>query len=152
MPSEPRVQLLVGADSALHTTSTREQAGTVQFTDVDWVMIPAREEKKEKAGFWDAVEGWSEEEIVEDVFYDALDLLFFTTNASTVTAPRLKGNGNRISWTRRFQGRRRRRKRKTASVRAVRLQRQGFKTSRRRRSFFLMPRIQSTKNRLIEVS
>ena len=46
----------------------------VRFTDVDWVTIPAREEKKEKAEFWDAAEGWLEEELVEDIFCDALDL------------------------------------------------------------------------------
>ena len=47
----------------------------VQFTDVDWITIPAREEK-EKAEFWGAVEGRSEEEMVEDIFCDALDLFF----------------------------------------------------------------------------
>ena len=48
----------------------------VRFTDVDWVTIPAREEKKEKTEFWDATEGWLEEELVEDIFCDALDLFF----------------------------------------------------------------------------
>ena len=48
-----------------------------QFTDVDWVTIPAREEKKEKAEFWDAVEDSSEEEMVEGIFCDALDLFFY---------------------------------------------------------------------------
>ena len=49
----------------------------VRFTDVDWVTIPARKEKKEKAEFWDAVEGRSEEAMVEDIFCDALDHHFF---------------------------------------------------------------------------
>ena len=49
----------------------------VRFTDVDWVTIPAREEKKGKAEFWGAVEDWPEEEMVENTFCDALDLLFF---------------------------------------------------------------------------
>jgi hypothetical protein len=46
------------------------------------VTIPAREEKKEKTMFWDAVEDWSEEEgcseeeLVEDIFCDALDHFF----------------------------------------------------------------------------
>ena len=93
----------------------------VRFTDVDWVTIPARKEKKEKAEFWDAVEGRSEEAMVEDIFCDALDHHFFTTNAST--APRFKGNGSETSWTRRFQGRRRRRKRKAALVKAVKASR-----------------------------
>ena len=49
----------------------------VRFTDVDWVTIPAREEKKEKAEFCDSTEGWLEEELVEDIFCDALDHCFF---------------------------------------------------------------------------
>ena len=51
----------------------------VRFTDVDWIIIPAREEKKEKKELWDAVEDWpkEEEEEVEDIFCDAFDLPFF---------------------------------------------------------------------------
>ena len=49
----------------------------VRFTGVDWVTLPAREEKKEKTEFGDAVEDLSEEEMVKDIFCDALDLPFF---------------------------------------------------------------------------
>ena len=70
----------------------------VRFTDVDWVTIPAREEKKEKAEFWDATEGWLEEELVEGIFCDALDHFFF---AKAPTASRYKEDGSEISWTRR---------------------------------------------------
>ena len=54
----------------------------VRCTDVDWVIIPARGEKEKKEReqewpeFWDAEEGRSEEEMVENIFCDALDHFF----------------------------------------------------------------------------
>ena len=48
----------------------------VQFTDVDWVMVLAREEKKGKAEFWDAEEDWPEVEMVEGIFCDAPNHFF----------------------------------------------------------------------------
>ena len=76
--------------------------------------------------------------MAENIFCDARDLFF---DQYEPTAPRSKDNGNVTSWTRRFQERRR--KRMTASVKTVGLQRQRFKTSRERS--FLMPHIRSTR-------
>ena len=59
-----------------HCTQSQIVKKLVRFTDVDWVTIPAREEKKEKTEFWDAAEGWLEEELVEDIFCGALDHFF----------------------------------------------------------------------------
>ena len=75
MPSESRVQLLVDADPALHTTATRGKVGTFHGCGLG-NDTAAREEKKEKTEFWDAAEGWLEEELVKDIFCDALDHFF----------------------------------------------------------------------------
>jgi hypothetical protein len=74
---ECRASLYWPTDRCTRPFAYKHVSKLVRFTDVDWITIPAREEKKEKTEFWDAIEDWSEEEMVEDIFCDALDLLFF---------------------------------------------------------------------------
>ena len=100
----PRDSIFEPISEAQHTTSTHEKVGMIHRCGL--VTIPAREEKKEKMMFWDAVEdrlagegGLVRGRVGRGHFLRCPRSIFF---AKASAASRSKEDGNKISWMRRF--------------------------------------------------
>ena len=78
MPSES----IFGRPSAAHDRQLVYKL--VRFTDVDWVTIPAREEKKEKTEFWDAVERAGRRRSWSRTFSAMPSIIFFCEGTDSI--------------------------------------------------------------------